>query len=107
MVRDLCNQTNSFIAAKIGRDLELVTRCEQTKDFVMSNSGSIVIAVMLALIVLSCAWALKKLNSRIRVFDATLINIKEITHDTKIFTFDLPKGWNQIGLNIGEHLTLS
>lgn len=48
-----------------------------------------------------------KKESGVKVFNATLLNVKEITHDTKIFTFDLPQGWNKIGLNIGEHLTLT
>lgn len=37
---------------------------------------------------------------------ATLNQIKEITHDTKIFTFELPSGMDKVGLNIGEHLEL-
>ena len=41
-----------------------------------------------------------------KTIQATLVNIKTITHDTKIFTFDLPKGMNKLGLNIGEHLEI-
>jgi len=48
-----------------------------------------------------------KKESGVKVFQATLLNVKEITHDTKIFTFDLPQGWDRVGLNIGEHLTLA
>ena len=40
-------------------------------------------------------------SSKLKVFQASLLAIKVITHDTKVFTFDLPKGWNKIGLNIG------
>ena len=41
-----------------------------------------------------------------KTIQATLVNIKTITHDTNIFTFDLPKGMNKLGLNIGEHLEI-
>jgi glutamine cyclotransferase len=50
--------------------------------------------------------ALKISNSKSKTFLAELVDIKVISHDTKIFTFDLPEGTNQIGLNIGEHLEL-
>lgn len=48
-----------------------------------------------------------KKEGGVKVFKAALLDVKEITHDTKIFTFDLPKGWDRVGLNIGEHLTLT
>ena len=35
---------------------------------------------------------------------AKLVNTKEVTYDTKIFTFSLPDGMNKVDLNIGEHL---
>jgi hypothetical protein len=40
----------------------------------------------------------------IKSFHSKLLAVKEISHDTKIFTFDLPT--DRIGLNIGEHLEL-
>jgi hypothetical protein len=49
---------------------------------------------------------LRVLKNRIHKFDATLLGIREITHDTKVFTFSLPKGWNKKFLEIGEHITL-
>lgn len=107
IIREVCQKANSFVTEKTGKDLNLELRCEQTKDFVMSHSGYVFLGVTLFIIILICIWALKKLNSRMKVFDATLLSVKEITHDTKIFTFDLPKGWSTLGLNIGEHLALS
>jgi hypothetical protein len=52
------------------------------------------------------AIALSKKKRGQSSFMATLTHIKEITHDTKIFTFELPSGMNKVGLNIGEHLEL-
>lgn len=106
-IQHLCNRTNTFILDKSGFDLQLLSRCHQVKEFAMSNTGMIGIALGLVSIILLCLFALKKLNSRKKSFFATLINVKEITHDTKIFTFDLPNGWNSTGLKIGEHLTLT
>ena len=37
----------------------------------------------------------------IKTIESTLVDIKTITHDTKLFTFALPKGMNKLGLNIG------
>lgn len=34
-------------------------------------------------------------------FRARLINVKEVTYDTKIFTFDLPADMKKVDLNIG------
>lgn len=62
--------------------------------------GAIVLVLILGLLYSRFAQKNKK------EFMAKLIFIKEITHDTKIFTFDLPKGDNQIGLKVGEHLEL-
>jgi hypothetical protein len=106
-IQHLCNRTNHFILEKSGIDLQLLSRCHQTKDFVLSHTGIIGIALGLVIIILICLFALKKLNSRKKSFFATLINVKEITHDTKVFTFDLPNGWNSTGLKVGEHLTLT
>lgn len=106
-IQYLCNRTNAFILEKSGIDLELLSHCHKTKELLMTNTGMIGIAFGLISIILICLFVLKRLNSRKKSFFATLINIKEITHDTKIFTFDLPNGWNNIGLKIGEHLTLT
>jgi len=52
--------------------------------------------ILILVLVVACLG--KKSTTKFR---AKLVNIKEITHDTKVFTFDLPSGMNQIGLKIG------
>jgi hypothetical protein len=69
--------------------------------------AAILIVTGAVLVLMSVAGILRRLNNKVKRFNATLLAVKEITHDTKIFTFDLPKGWNKIHLNIGEHLTLT
>lgn len=106
-IEQLCNQTNSFITTKTGLDLHLLSKCLKLKELIHSNLGLIAIGIILILIILVSIKVLQMLNTRTKVFQATLINVKEVTYDSKVFTFDLPAGWNRIGLNIGEHLTLT
>lgn len=106
-IEQLCNQTNSFITTKTGLDLHLLSKCLKLKELIHSNLGLIAIGIILILIILVSIKVLQMLNSRTKVFQATLVSVKEVTYDSKVFTFDLPAGWNRIGLNIGEHLTLT
>ena len=63
----------------------------------------IAIATIIAVIIVIALS--KKKRGKINIM-TTLKQIKEITHDTKIFTFELPSGMDKVGLNIGEHLEL-
>jgi hypothetical protein len=39
------------------------------------------------------------------ILEFKLIGVKEITHDTKIFTFELPEDMC-LGLNVGNHIAI-
>jgi len=66
----------------------------------------ITIVIGVALLLMVANKVLRVLRNRVHKFDATLLGIREVTHDTKVFTFSLPKGWNKKFLEIGEHITL-
>ena len=60
-------------------------------DIIAKNPlmAGIAILVFVILIVLLVA---RKGGNRSKTFNAALLSIKVITHDTKIYTFDLPEG---------------
>jgi hypothetical protein len=102
VLSDHCDSISELLQTKFGKDIGLSTVCRiiETNPFqIILVAIAIVIAVVLA-IVLSKK---KRVQSS---FMATLSSIKEITHDTKIYTFELPSGMDRVGLNIGEHLEL-
>ena len=106
-ISNICVQTNSFLHTKMGIDFNLSAKCEQTRTLVINNLNLILIVSGVLLILASITGILRRLNDKTKKFNAKLLHKKEISHDTKIFTFDLPKGWKRIGLNIGEHITLT
>ena len=65
----------------------------------------VVVAIITAIALIIAITLSKKKRGQSSIM-ATLKQIKEITHDTKIFTFELPSGMDKVGLNIGEHLEL-
>ena len=106
-VSHICASANSFLSDKTGVDVGLQDKCLQAKSFVLQNLWTILIVSGVLVGLASVTGLLRLFNQKIKKFNATLLNVKEVTYDTKIFTFDLPKGWNKINLNIGEHLTLT
>lgn len=86
-----CGIANDFITSKIGVDLNIHEHCaflEEANNFVFE---AILIGIFLffALIIY---FLTKQSGKSSKIFQAKLVNIKEISHDTKIFTFDLPSG---------------
>ena len=70
--------------------------------------GSIleITCVIVALVIGIVAFIIKGSAKRSRTFQSKLLDVKVISHDTKIFTFGLPNDMKSVGLNIGEHLEL-
>jgi hypothetical protein len=99
---DHCDSFSELLHAKIGRDIGLSTLC----GILETSPFEIIFVVFATIIALIVAIILSKKKRGQSSFMATLTHIKEITHDTKIFTFELPSGMNKVGLNIGEHLEL-
>jgi hypothetical protein len=68
----------------------------------MMKTAIAIIVVIIAVIVL----IFRRPSTKSKTFFSKLLDIKEISHDTKIFTFGLPDDMKTVGLNIGEHLEL-
>ena len=107
-LHEYCHIANGFIVNQTGYDINLQQHCSKLQTHVNLHDHLISLTpILLLTLVLSIALTcLKKKGNKKTTFNATLVNVKEISHDTKIFTFDLPKGTNQIGLKVGEHLEL-
>ena len=103
----LCGQVDAFVTEKSGVAYDVIGSCHKARSFIDENKVMVMIVMSISLILMAATAVLRRMKGKVKVFEATLLNVKEITHDTKIFTFDLPSGWNKIGLNIGEHLTLT
>lgn len=106
-VRPICILLEGFIVDKLGFGVEVqqycsfVTRFEDFKyEFIIA------LLAFLAVLLFFAVSLLKGGKKGVKSFQAKLVDVKEISHDTKIFTFALPDGENKIGLNIGEHLEL-
>lgn len=107
-IRPVCVLADGFIADKLGFSLELHQYCNfvtQFEDFKYEFILAL-IAFLAVLLILLSSLTKKGTQRKVRTFQAKLVDVKEISHDTKIFTFNLPEGENKIGLNIGEHLEL-
>lgn len=100
-VSHICSAANQLITDKTGYQINLPAKCLQTKEFAIEHLTVILIVSGVLLLLSLITVVLRKLNQKIKSFQATLLHAKEVTHDTRIFTFDLPKGWNNIGLKIG------
>lgn len=104
-IRDLmepwCGEITDFVTDKIGADISLSYICEEGAGFYL-----LVVAILVVIILLALVLTLFKSTNRTKAFQSKLLEVKEISHDTKIFTFGLPSDMNTVGLNIGEHLEL-
>jgi xanthine/uracil permease len=72
----------------------------------LHNSILEVICVLVALVIGIIIFIFKGPANRSKAFQSKLLDVKVISHDTKIFTFGLPDDMKSVGLNIGEHLEL-
>lgn len=99
---DHCDSVSDLMHAKLGQDIGVSTICRilETSPFEVMLIAAATIVVVIIAIFLS-----KKKRGQVSIM-ATLTQVKEITHDTKIYTFELPSGMDRVGLNIGEHLEL-
>ena len=106
-LRPICVIVEGFIADRLGFGVEVqqycsfVTRFEDFKYELIFGLVAFLAVLLVFLITL-----LKGGKKGVKSFQAKLVDVKEISHDTKIFTFNLPEGESKIGLNIGEHLEL-
>jgi xanthine/uracil permease len=72
----------------------------------LHNSILEVICVLVALVIGIIIFIFKGPANMSKAFQSKLLDVKVISHDTKIFTFGLPDDMKSVGLNIGEHLEL-
>jgi tetrahydromethanopterin S-methyltransferase subunit G len=104
-MRDLmepwCGEITDFVTDKIGTDIGLSYICEEGSGFYL-----LLVAILAVIFLLVLVASLFKSGNRNKTFMSKLLEVKEISHDTKIFTFGLPSDMNTVGLNIGEHLIL-
>ena len=90
-----CRQVDSFLSQKTGKELEIPYYCSEAKHYIQEHCLFISIAIGVLLIMMALNKLLRVLKNRVHKFESTLLGIREITHDTKVFTFSLPKGWNK------------
>lgn len=104
-IRDLiepwCGEITDFATDKIGTDIGLSYICEEGSGFYL-----LLVAILAGIFGIVLVASLFKSSNRNKTFQSKLLEVKEISHDTKIFTFGLPDNMNTVGLNIGEHLEL-
>jgi tetrahydromethanopterin S-methyltransferase subunit G len=101
LVEPWCEEITEFVTDKIGTDIGLSFMCEEGSGFYL-----LLIAITTIFFLAFVVASLFKSSNKSKTFLSKLLEVKEISHDTKIFTFGLPNGMKTVGLNIGEHLEL-
>lgn len=101
LIEPWCEQITDYVTDNIGTDIGLSFICEEGSGFYLLLAAILAVIVLIVLLA-----SLFKSSDRNKTFLSKLLEVKEISHDTKIFTFGLPNYMNTVGLNIGEHLEL-
>ena len=73
----------------------------------MIDTNLIIIVIILAIVlIISYVLKLKTSKPSKQKLTVELVEAKQLTHDTIIFTFVLPNANRKLGLKIGEHLEI-